>query len=1158
MSQSSRVRRVAAWMLTASAAVACAEIVAPIVHEPLADAMLGEAPFTGPQLSMDVQPSSIHLTQTPTVNVILFSTSAFDASAVTVANVRFLIGDAGPGAPVAMRGTAPITSTRDYNGDGRTDRLFTFNTSALVAAGLVGGQPKLTLQDRTSASRQFQATDASPPTFHGGAAVLQNISGEPGEVAAGQTRTLRVRLVNASGGGVAGLRVRWDAKSVGDLLGSGGSSAMTTTDATGHAEVGWTIGAGPGGHRVVATAAGLVGSPIGFVGVVRESDGSIRVSPIHEPQNASTLTLGAEGGTVTATGANGVRYALVIPPAALEDPTSITLTPVADIPDAPLAAGSAFAVRMEPEGLKFTLPARLDVTLPSSMPLGRIAGFGYSEGGARFHLQPFERTGNVISFLVAHFSTEGGGSAEPALPEPVTHYPDVHDEESAMEAFSIIQQIAELTQNPPSTEALSEVFRNWYDRGLRPDLVTVGTVGDPFNRTISPYLFEVIAEYGNWLARMQRVSVDVGGRLQDAHTMLIRALKRGINLSLTSCVENEDLESAIRALHVTEKSMALGLADGSNGLSEDELKSIFCLDARVDPPAEPPQLKANQTTRAPFTPRPVWKPSAGVPSASLSAPSLATAPASALLSHGPRPSFNRAPAEIPLFVTITPSGTTDDTPQSAVVAPGGNLEAIITPKAGAASVTLTLKACLKVPNQERLDDVCEESEVSYPVAGDTRTGNFVVRNNVDAEALRGVTAIDGTLEITGSSILSLEPLNRLAKVTGQVTIGGDMPSLAGLEALREVGDLTIDRTTALVDLTGLNGLVKGGSIVMIRMNSSLTSLSGLQNLRELSGVAAMIIGSNPKLVEISAVQGVAPQIKLLGVSANLLLSDLTAFSAVTALPNGFFINGPAITTLASFGQLASLGNQTLFVSPDDLPKVVTFTLPALTQVQRILITTTRGVPSDMRSVSFPGLTSMSGDVMIEGADISSNPQPAIQTVRFENLVSTPGFAIRNNLPMTLIDFAKVNAPQGFVSISGNVGMPEIKIGTVGTVSIDNGAASEAPRLGLGAPIGDPPRGSVEDLTKISIAAVKDYIEIRGAENWSAFGPSIGVARQIMVAAVETYLNSPNKGKVCGWLQAQNVPDIQMFPGRKSVSTASVSEGQVFAPGNGSSSALYCF
>lgn len=85
---------------------------------------------------IDIQPDGISLKGTPAVNVVLVSSGGVNATAIDGGNVRLVIDGRLPGARVALRGGRPQQSDRDWNNDGRMDRVFTFRTADLITAGL--------------------------------------------------------------------------------------------------------------------------------------------------------------------------------------------------------------------------------------------------------------------------------------------------------------------------------------------------------------------------------------------------------------------------------------------------------------------------------------------------------------------------------------------------------------------------------------------------------------------------------------------------------------------------------------------------------------------------------------------------------------------------------------------------------------------------------------------------------------------------------------------------------------------------------------------------------------------------------------------------------------------------------------------------------------
>jgi hypothetical protein len=103
---------------------------------------------------------------------------------------------------------------------------------------------------------------------------------------------------------------------------------------------------------------------------------------------SKSALLGAAGGTLSVTGANGVIYTLTVPADALPEDQTLTLTPFIDLTGSPLSGGTLGAVRIEPEDLLFFVPATLSIELPSPTPDDGLltVGFAFEGSGSEFHL----------------------------------------------------------------------------------------------------------------------------------------------------------------------------------------------------------------------------------------------------------------------------------------------------------------------------------------------------------------------------------------------------------------------------------------------------------------------------------------------------------------------------------------------------------------------------------------------------------------------------------------------------------------------------------------------------------------------------------------------------------------------------------------------------
>jgi DNA/RNA endonuclease G (NUC1) len=120
-----------------------------------------EAQRTGVRVvGLELQPDRIALSTTPVVNAVLYGSATFDAAAANAADLRLVTARGTAVAPI-LRNGAVNTSVRDMNGDGRPDRVVSFATSDLAAAGLSPAAPSLVLRP-AGAVPAWEAVDGTP------------------------------------------------------------------------------------------------------------------------------------------------------------------------------------------------------------------------------------------------------------------------------------------------------------------------------------------------------------------------------------------------------------------------------------------------------------------------------------------------------------------------------------------------------------------------------------------------------------------------------------------------------------------------------------------------------------------------------------------------------------------------------------------------------------------------------------------------------------------------------------------------------------------------------------------------------------------------------------------------------------------------------------
>jgi hypothetical protein len=138
-----------------------------------------------------------------------------------------------------------------------------------------------------------------------------------------------------------------------------------------------------------------------------------------DDSHAVSALMTANGGTLTATGADGTEYSLEVPEGALDLPVQIRMIPAASVGGLPFGQGSTVAIQLEPEGLRFSDVAILSIETPAAIPLDQQVFFGYGGEGAEFQFVPAIMDSPDLKIPITHFSGYGVSKGFAADLEPV-------------------------------------------------------------------------------------------------------------------------------------------------------------------------------------------------------------------------------------------------------------------------------------------------------------------------------------------------------------------------------------------------------------------------------------------------------------------------------------------------------------------------------------------------------------------------------------------------------------------------------------------------------------------------------------------------------------------------------------------------------------------
>ena len=280
--------------------------------------------------------------------------------------------------------------------------------------------------------------------------------------------------------------------------------------------------------------------------------------------------------SMSVTAEDGTVYTLTLPRDALLSSTEITMVPVGSVSGAPLSNGLVGAVQISPHGLQLQKPATLTIEPPSPAPLAGQTGFLYHQGGHDFHLYPLANA-PVLTLRLMHFSTAGVARTTEADREQIAarvpERPIAQLEQSIAEHARVAREDAlSRAATPPSPGA---VFPPFFDSVVRPRLTAAET-----NETLAR---EAIAEALNWArnAELAGMTNDPAyqTRRDEMYERITRVLQNAVNKAYTACVQQHQLEQAVRLAALARIAAVHGFALGD---VQDKLERCVSFEVEFD------------------------------------------------------------------------------------------------------------------------------------------------------------------------------------------------------------------------------------------------------------------------------------------------------------------------------------------------------------------------------------------------------------------------------------------------------------------------------------------------------------------------------------------------------------------------------------------------
>ena len=261
------------------------------------------------------------------------------------------------------------------------------------------------------------------------------------------------------------------------------------------------------------------------------------------------------GGTLTATGADGAIFELTVPANALPADVTVTMTPVARFTSLPFNGGNtaqAWGVQLEPAGTRFLRPVRLRITPPgSAIPVAQQLPFGWN--GNSVQLALLDPASAQIDLQLLHFSgygvgrfAEGVNRALSSLRNRLGGYPEQRLETVAAERAAERRRESVTGERDPyqiSDADFQNYFADYLDEFVRPRIEAAG--GGCAN---SRAAFETVLNVQNTLRAANEAPLSWEPFAGSVEELMLQVASACLTLESTRCTSDNVVTDIITAV----------------------------------------------------------------------------------------------------------------------------------------------------------------------------------------------------------------------------------------------------------------------------------------------------------------------------------------------------------------------------------------------------------------------------------------------------------------------------------------------------------------------------------------------------------------------------------------------------------------------------------
>jgi hypothetical protein len=311
-----------------------------------------------------------------------------------------------------------------------------------------------------------------------------------------------------------------------------------------------------------------------------------------ESNRAKSAVISPDGGTLSATGSNGVVYTLTVPEGAVDEETQIGMYPISNLANLPGGETTPAGVHLTPEGQQFLLGAKLTMQLPPGMDPKQLIGLTYERNAEQVRQDIFTVEGQTVTMFAHHFSGKALGRRQ--LDQLLNTFPMNNRADQFQRDMAAARNLAfRLSQDP--TSAYKRILQEWYLTVVKPALLAGAA-----NSVTENALAEAISGYDAWLDAVLFAQIDtlnvnfpIQVELAESETLAVAMLKRFYRFFNDRCLANTsgDVNSTGDDNPVFNAGSAMGVSiilrnwqidAASNQLDDETLLNDLCVKVKIE------------------------------------------------------------------------------------------------------------------------------------------------------------------------------------------------------------------------------------------------------------------------------------------------------------------------------------------------------------------------------------------------------------------------------------------------------------------------------------------------------------------------------------------------------------------------------------------------